>query len=129
MSSGCPSPSSGFPSFKRLFDLAIAIPSVFVLSPVLVLIGFMVRKRIGTSVLFRQVRPGLHGKPFTIYKFSTMIDERDENGSLLPDGVQLTSLGRFLRKMSLDELPECCRVEEKMRIQCVECVSLMSEEF
>ncbi len=91
---------------KRLFDLAIAVPSMILLTPIFVLIGFFVRIRIGSPVLFRQVRPGLHGRPFTIYKFRTMTDERDEDGNLLPDGERLTRLGRFLRKTSMDELPE-----------------------
>jgi len=91
---------------KRLFDLAIAVPSVIVLSPVLVLIGILVRLKIGSPVLFRQTRPGLHGNPFTIYKFRTMTDKRDENGNLLPDSERLTRLGRFLRMTSMDELPE-----------------------
>ena len=95
---------------KRFFDLAVAVPSAIILSPVLVLIGFMVRMRIGMPVLFCQVRPGLHGRPFTIYKFRTMTDERDEAGKLRPDGKRLTGLGRFLRKTSMDELPELYNV-------------------
>jgi sugar transferase EpsL len=95
---------------KRFFDLAVAVPSVIILSPVLVLIGFMVRIKIGSPVLFRQVRPGKDGKPFTIYKFRTMTDERDEAGKLRPDGKRLTGLGRFLRKTSMDELPELFNV-------------------
>ena len=113
MSSGSPFPSFGLrspvpvsPSLKRLFDLVIAIPSVIILSPLLVLIGFLVRMRIGSPVLFCQVRPGLHGKPFVVYKFRTSADERDENGNLLPDGERLTRIGSFLRKTSMDELPE-----------------------
>jgi sugar transferase EpsL len=97
-------------STKHIFDLAIAVPSVIVLSPVLVLIGILVRIKIGSPVLFKQVRPGLLGKPFIIYKFPTMTDERDEDGNLLPDGERLTRLGRFLRKTSLDELPELFNV-------------------
>jgi len=95
---------------KRLFDLTVAIFSVIILSPVLVLIGILVRLNIGSPVLFRQVRPGLNGKPFTIYKFRTMTDKRDENGKLLPDSERLTRLGRFLRKTSMDELPELFNV-------------------
>ena len=93
-------------SVKRFFDLAIAVPSVIVISPVFILIGFFVRMKIGSPVVFRQVRPGLHGRSFVIYKFRTMTDERDEDGNLLPDGERLTSLGQFLRKTSMDELPE-----------------------
>ena len=95
---------------KQLFDLTIAVPSVIILSPLLILIGFMVRMRIGSPVLFRQVRPGLRGRPFIIYKFRTMTNERDENGKSLPDGERLTRLGRFLRKMSIDELPELLNI-------------------
>jgi len=95
---------------KRIFDLTITIPSVILLTPIFVLIGFFVRIRIGSPILFKQVRLGLHGRPFTIYKFRTMTDERDENGNLLPDGERLTQLGRFLRKTSMDELPELFNV-------------------
>ena len=102
---------------KHIFDLAIAVPSVIILSPLLVLIGFMVRMRIGAPVLFRQVRPGKNGKPFTNYKFRTMTDELDGDGNLLPDGERLTRLGRFLRKTSMDELPELFNVlKEDMSI-------------
>ena len=101
-------PYSGY--MKSIFDLSIAVPSVIILSPLLVLIGILVRLKIGSSVIFRQVRPGLHGKPFTIYKFRTMTDKRDEDGNPLPDGERLTRLGRFLRKTSLDELPELFNV-------------------
>jgi len=80
------------------------------LSPVLVLIGILVRFKIGSPVLFRQVRPGLQGRPFIIYKFRTMTDARDEGGNLLPDSERLTKLGRFLRKTSMDELPELFNV-------------------
>ncbi|MCD6389175.1 MAG: sugar transferase [Desulfobulbaceae bacterium] len=103
-------PVFGHPFFKRFFDLAISIPSVIILSPVLVLIGILVRLKIGSPVLFRQVRPGLRGRPFTIYKFRTMTDGRDDEGNLLPDGERLTPIGRFLRKMSIDELPELLNI-------------------
>ena len=93
-------------NIKRLFDLAIAIPSIIVLSPVFILAGFFVRMKIDSPVLFKQLRPGLHGKPFTIYKFRTMTDERDGEGNLLPDSERLTRFGRFLRKTSVDELTE-----------------------
>jgi lipopolysaccharide/colanic/teichoic acid biosynthesis glycosyltransferase len=86
---------------KRLFDLAIAIPSVIILSPLLVLIGILVRIRIGSPVFFRQVRPGLHSRLFTIYKFRTMTNTRDENGKMLPDGERLTRFGQFLHKTSI----------------------------
>ena len=91
---------------KRLFDLALSIPAFFFLSFLMLIIALLVRLKIGSPVLFKQVRPGLYGRPFTIYKFRTMIDERDEDGNLLPDGERLTRLGHFLRKTSMDELPE-----------------------
>jgi len=96
--------------FKCLFDLTAAITSVIVLTPIFILIGFFVRIRIGSPVLFKQVRPGLYSNPFTIYKFRTMTDERDKEGNLLSDGERLTRLGKFLRKTSIDELPELFNV-------------------
>jgi len=93
-------------SIKRFFDLVVADPSVIILSPLLIFIGILVRLKIGSPVFFRQVRPGLYGKPFTIYKFRTMTDKRDKDGNLLPDRARLTRLGHFLRKTSMDELPE-----------------------
>ena len=93
-------------SGKRLFDLVLVIPTLIILSPVLCVLALLVRAKLGSPVLFRQVRPGLHGRPFVIYKFRTMTDKRDEDGNLLPDGERLTRLGRFLRKTSMDELPE-----------------------
>ena len=95
---------------KRLFDLVLTIPGVVVISPILAVVGVLVRVKLGSPVLFRQVRPGLHGKPFTIYKFRTMTDARDAKGNLLPDGERLTRFGRFLRASSLDELPELWNV-------------------
>ena len=95
---------------KRFFDLVIAVPLLIIIAPVLVLDEFLVRMRIGAPVLFRQVRPGLHGKPFYIYKFRTMTDARDKDGNLLPDRERLTRLGQFLRKTSMDELPELFNV-------------------
>jgi len=97
-------------SINRFFDLMIAILSLIILSPVIVLIGFFVRMKIGSPILFCQERPGLYGKPFIIYKFRTMIDEGDEDGNLLPDRERLTRLGQFLRRTSMDELPELFNV-------------------
>jgi sugar transferase EpsL len=95
---------------KRLFDLVIVVPSVIILVPVLAFVGILVRIKIGSPVLFYQERPGLHGKSFCIYKFRTMTDARDSVGNLLPDEKRLTFLGCFLRKNSLDELPELFNV-------------------
>jgi len=95
---------------KRIFDLALAIPTLIVLSPALGLIALLVRFNLGTPVLFRQQRPGLHGRPFILFKFRTMTDARDARGNLLPDAQRLTPFGRFLRSTSLDELPELWNV-------------------
>jgi len=95
---------------KRIFDLALTLPGLVVLLPFLAFIALMVRAKLGSPVLFRQVRPGLGGRPFTIYKFRTMTDARGADGELLPDGERLTRFGRFLRAASLDELPELFNV-------------------
>ena len=91
---------------KRIMDFILLILAIIVLSPVLIILGFLVRVKLGSPVLFKQKRPGLNEKIFTLYKFRTMTDEKDENGKLLPDGVRLTKFGRLLRSTSLDELPE-----------------------
>src|SRR5690606_16411439 len=95
---------------KRLFDIVISSLLLILLSPVLLVLSILVRITLGSPVLFRQVRPGLNGKPFMMYKFRTMTDERDEHGRLLPDEQRLTKVGRFLRSTSLDELPELFNV-------------------
>jgi len=95
---------------KRIFDLIAASIGLLLLSPLLLVVSLLVRNRLGSPVLFRQVRPGLHGVPFKIYKFRTMTDKRDENGILLSDAERLTPFGRFLRSSSLDELPELFNV-------------------
>lgn len=95
---------------KRVFDLVLAILALVVFGPLLVLLAICVRLRIGSSVLFRQERPGLHGKPFTLLKFRTMTDAGDASGNLLPDAERLIDFGRFLRSTSLDELPELISV-------------------
>ena len=95
---------------KRWFDLMLAIPGLLILSPLMAAIAMLVRLKLGRPVLFRQVRPGLYGQPFTLYKFRTMSDDRDESGTLLPDAQRLGGLGRFLRRSSLDELPELFNV-------------------
>lgn len=95
---------------KRLFDLAVAATALAIASPMMAAVALLIRWNIGSPVLFRQRRPGLNGKPFTIYKFRTMTDARDADGNLLPDDMRLTRLGRFLRSTSLDELPEILNV-------------------
>lgn len=91
---------------KRLLDLCITVPTLIMFAPVLGMLASLVRLRLGTPVFFHQQRPGLHGKPFNIIKFRTMIDKRDTHGRLLPDKDRLTPFGQFLRTTSLDELPE-----------------------
>ncbi len=93
-------------SGKRVLDLILVLPACVVLLPLTAMIAILVRLRLGTPVLFRQRRPGKDEKPFTLFKFRTMTDARNERGELLPDGERLTRLGRFLRETSLDELPE-----------------------
>jgi len=95
---------------KRLLDLALTLPVMVLLSPALALIALLVRLNLGSPVLFRQLRPGLNGKSFSLYKFRTMTGARDALGSSLPDADRLTSFGRFLRGTSLDELPELLNV-------------------
>ena len=92
--------------FKRLLDIILSGLAIVVFSPVLLCISILVRIKLGKPVIFRQDRPGYHERIFTLYKFRTMTDRRDENGVLLPDGQRLTRFGVFLRKTSLDELPE-----------------------
>jgi sugar transferase EpsL len=96
----------GAPLSKRLFDLLIALIGLLIVSPVLLVVAVLVRAVHGSPVLFGQKRPGLHGRPFRIFKFRTMTSARAADGSLLPDEQRLTPLGRFLRATSLDELPE-----------------------
>lgn len=95
---------------KRIFDLALALPGLLTISPLVALVALLVRIRLGSPILFTQERPGLHGKPFTMYKFRTMTDGRDEQGELLPDSKRMTRLGRILRSTSLDEFPALINV-------------------
>jgi sugar transferase EpsL len=101
---------AGVPWSKRVVDLLVALPLLLLSSPILAIIGLMVRLVHGKPVLFQQVRPGHHEHPFTILKFRTMTDARDELGNLLPDVQRLTRLGRVLRASSLDELPSLFNV-------------------
>ena len=95
---------------KRLFDLAVSIPALILLAPLAAAVALAVRWGLGPPVVFRQVRPGLDGRPFTLLKFRTLRDARDERGEPLPDRERATPLGRRLRAMSLDELPELVNV-------------------
>lgn len=95
---------------KRAFDATASLVLLIVLSPVMAVTALLVRLRLGRPVLFRQVRPGLHEKPFVLYKFRTMADLRDAEGNLLPDAERLTPFGRRLRALSLDELPQLFNV-------------------
>lgn len=97
-------------NLKRLFDFVFALFGLVVLSPLLLLLIVLVRIFLGVPVLFRQVRPGLHGQPFQLIKFRTMTDTRDRAGNLLSDAERLTGFGRFLRSTSMDELPELINV-------------------
>jgi sugar transferase EpsL len=100
----------GVPVRKRLFDLILAVPILILISPLLLLIGLLVRIRMGSPVIFRQIRPGLKSNPIPVYKFRTMKEAYDLEGRYLPDDQRLTRLGRFLRALSLDELPELFNV-------------------
>lgn len=95
---------------KRLFDICASSLAALLLFPLLVILAFMVRFKLGSPVLFSQTRPGLHGKPFTMYKFRTMTNVGDRHGRLLPDAGRLAAFGLFLRSTSLDELPELWNV-------------------
>ncbi len=95
---------------KRVLDVMIASTALLLLSPVYFFVAYKVRKNLGSPVLFRQVRPGLHGKPFEMIKFRSMKDAVDENGNPLPDSERLTPFGQMLRATSLDEMPELWNV-------------------
>lgn len=95
---------------KRLFDIVVSMVALVLLALPMLVLMLLIRVKLGAPVFFKQVRPGLHGKPFRMVKFRTMTDERDIAGVLLPDSVRLTSFGRFLRSSSLDELPELWNV-------------------
>ena len=95
---------------KRIVDLVLIMLAAPLLVPILLVVALLVRIKLGSPVLFRQQRPGLHGKPFIMLKFRTMTDARDTQGNLLSDADRLTPFGRWLRATSLDELPELLNV-------------------
>jgi lipopolysaccharide/colanic/teichoic acid biosynthesis glycosyltransferase len=95
---------------KRLLDIVIASIALTLLSPLYLYVAYKVKKNLGSPVLFRQVRPGLHGKPFEMIKFRTMKDATDARGNALPDSERLTPFGKMLRSTSLDEMPELWNV-------------------
>ena len=95
---------------KRAMDLVGALAALVLLSPIVVVLCILVRSKLGSPVFFRQVRPGIEGRPFKMVKFRTMTDERGPDGALLPDDQRLTGLGAWLRSTSLDELPELFNV-------------------
>lgn len=95
---------------KRMLDFTLSLLALILLSPVFMIVSLLVRIKLGSPVLFTQVRPGYHEKIFKMYKFRTMTDEKDEEGNLLPDGERLTSFGKLLRSTSLDELPELINI-------------------
>ncbi|MHA2727323.1 sugar transferase [Vibrio campbellii] len=96
--------------FKRLFDLFTSFFALLILSPIITLVAWKIRKKLGSPVLFRQTRPGLNGKPFEMVKFRTMKDAVDQQGNPLPDSERMTPFGDKLRNSSLDELPELWNV-------------------
>lgn len=95
---------------KWLFDIIVASILLLLLLPIILLVTLLVYFKLGNPVLFKHCRPGVYGRPFVMYKFRTMMDIRDANGKLLPDNERLTEFGKFLRKYSLDELPELINV-------------------
>ena len=95
---------------KRICDITIATTALITLSPVYTVVAYKVRKNLGSPVLFRQTRAGIHGEPFKIYKFRTMTDTTDSEGNVLPDEDRLTEFGKQLRASSLDELPQLWNV-------------------
>lgn len=95
---------------KRILDFMLSLIALIVLSPVLLVVAILVRVKLGSPIIFKQERPGKNEKIFTLYKFRTMTDEKDENGNLLSDEIRLTKFGKFLRSTSLDELPELVNI-------------------
>jgi lipopolysaccharide/colanic/teichoic acid biosynthesis glycosyltransferase len=96
--------------FKRLFDISLVLIFLFILMPVLLILSILIKVRIGSPIIFKQMRPGFHERIFTIYKFRTMTNKKDIDGNLQPDALRLTKFGAFLRAASLDELPQLFNV-------------------
>ena len=96
--------------FKRVIDIFLSLIFILLFWWLYIVIAILVRKKLGSPVIFKQKRPGINEKIFTMYKFRTMIDKKDGDGNLLPDKDRLTKFGRFLRSTSLDEIPELCNV-------------------
>lgn len=96
--------------FKRFLDFILSLVAVIILSPIYIIVAFLVKIKLGSPVIFTQKRPGKNGKIFKMYKFRSMTSETDENGNLLPDEQRLTSFGKLLRSTSLDELPELLNI-------------------
>lgn len=95
---------------KRPLDFMLSLIAIIILSPLLLIVAILVRIKLGKPVIFKQQRPGKNEKIFTLYKFRTMTDKKDENGNLLPDEQRLTKFGKALRSTSLDELPELINI-------------------
>lgn len=91
--------------FKRLIDFTLSLIAIIILSPVMLIVAILIKIKLGGPVIFKQIRPGKNGKPFKMYKFRSMTNEKDENGDFLPDEKRLTKFGKKLRSTSLDELP------------------------
>lgn len=95
---------------KRFFDFSVSLILVVMLFPLFIMVALVVKHKLGSPLLFRQMRPGFKGRPFKIYKFRSLIDEKDEKGNLLPDDERFTPFSSLLRRSSLDELPELINV-------------------
>lgn len=96
--------------FKRMLDFILSLIALIILSPILLIVAILVRIKLGSPIIFKQQRPGKNEKIFTLYKFRTMTDKKDENGNFLPDSERLTKFGKLLRSTSLDELPELVNI-------------------